>query len=149
MRRYVLDTNIFIAAARDRRKAEELSAFSSAFLPRLHLHAVVVQELLAGATSPASRREIERGLIVPYQRRGRILAPSFKAWMRSGEIVAELIEGGRISPTGIRRSFLNDVLLAASCREEGVVVVTGNTKDFELISELEPAQFVAPWPKRL
>lgn len=147
MRRYVLDTNLFIEAARDRQKAEELSAFSSAFLPQLHLHAVVVQDLLAGATSPEWRREIERGVVAPYERRGRVVTPSYRAWKRSGEIIAELVEERKLSPGGIRRSFANDALLAASCREEGFVLITGNARDFELIAGVEPVRFVEPWPK--
>jgi len=146
LKRYVLDTNLFIDAARDPAKAEELAAFSSAFLPQLHLHAVVVQELLAGATNSQWRRDIDRGLIAPYERRGRVLTPSYRAWKRSGEVIAELIGAKRLSPSGIRRSFLNDVLLATSCREEGFSLVTGNVKDFELIAEVEPVRFVAPYP---
>jgi predicted nucleic acid-binding protein len=147
LKRYVLDTNLFIDAARDRGKAEELSAFTSAFLPQVHLHSIVVQELLAGATNSEWRRDIERGLVGPFERRGRILTPSYRAWKRSGEVVAELVEAKRLSVTGIRRSFLNDVLLAASCREEGFTLVTGNVKDFAMIAEVEPVRFVPPWPK--
>ena len=147
MKRYVLDTNLFIDAARDRTKAEELAAFSSAFLPQVHLHSVVVQELLAGAISSEWRRDIERGLVGPYERRGRVLTPSYRAWKRSGEVVAELIEAKRLSASGVPRSFLNDVLLATSCREEGFTLVTRNLKDFELIAQVEPIRFEPPWPK--
>ena len=147
MRRYVLDTNLFIEAARDTTKAEELAAFSDSFLPQLHLHAVVVQELLAGATNPGWRRDIDRGLIGPYERRGRILTPSYRAWKRSGEVLAELMQANKLSPSGPGRSFRNDVILATSCREEGVSLITRNLKDFALIAEVEPVRFVAPWPK--
>ena len=146
MTRWVLDTQLFIEAARHREAAEQLSAFSSAFLPRLHLHAVVVQEMLAGATSREWRREILRGIVAPYERRGRTVTPSYRSWRRSGEILAELLEQRRITPGGIRRSFLNDVLLAVSCREEGLTVITRNAKDFQLIGSVEPVRFVDPWP---
>ena len=146
MTRYVIDTQLFIEAARDRKRADELAAFSSAFLPRLLLHAVVVQEMLAGATSRKWIKEVERGVIGPYERRGRIITPSRQAWKRSGEVVSELVATKKLSPSGIRRSFVNDVLLAASCREEGVVLITRNAKDFALIGTVEPVRFVEPWP---
>lgn len=39
MRRYVLDTNLYIRADRDERWADELDRFTSAFLPLIALHA--------------------------------------------------------------------------------------------------------------
>jgi predicted nucleic acid-binding protein len=38
-------------------------------------------------------------------------------------------------------------LLATSCRDAGMTVVTTNTKDFELIAQVEPVRFSAPWPR--
>lgn len=147
MKRYVLDTNLFIEAARDKAKGKELAAFSAAFLPRLHLHAIVVQELLAGAVSSEWRREIERALVSPFERRGRIVTPDYGSWKRAGEIISELVERRRMSPNGIGRSFPNDVLIAVSCRAGGHTLITGNIGDFELISEVDPIRFVRPWPK--
>lgn len=147
MKLYVLDSNLYIEAARNRLKAEELASFSSAFLPQLYFHAVVAQELLAGATSNRWRREIERGVVGPFERRGRLVTPTFKAWKRSGQIVADLIERRRLSAGGVARSFLNDVLLAVSCREAGLTLVTNNAADFELIAEVEPVRFSGPWPR--
>ena len=48
MAKYVLDTNLYIAADRDAGSAEELVGFYRVALPRTYLHAVVVQELMAG-----------------------------------------------------------------------------------------------------
>jgi predicted nucleic acid-binding protein len=144
--RYVLDSNLYIDAARDRQKAHDLAEFVSAVLPYLHLHAIVVQELLAGAISKRWQREIEEGLLSPFERRGRVVVPSFRAWKRSGEIVAELLRKGKLSRDGTRPSFLNDVLLAASCREAGVILLTRNKRDFARIAEVEPVRFGAPWP---
>ena len=47
------------------------------------------------------------------------------------------------------KSFGNDVLLALSCREAGLVLVTDNGRDFERIARVVPFDFVAPWPMPL
>lgn len=147
MRRYCLDTQLYIEAARDRSRADELKAFVSEQLPFLLLHSVVVQELMAGATTPRWRKEIADGVVRPFERRGRLLTPSHAAWKRSGEIVAELVKAGAQSAGGLRPSFTNDALLAASCREAGVVLITRNAKDFAAIGKVEAFTCVAPWPR--
>jgi predicted nucleic acid-binding protein len=144
--RYVLDSNIYIEAIRDRTKAAGLIEFTMAMLTRIALHAVVVQELLAGSVSVLARRKAWRDLVEPFERRGRLLTPSYAAWRRSGEIVASLVERGELTAGGIPRSFTNDALIAASCREEGVTVITRNVRDFERIRKVERVQFTDPWP---
>ena len=147
MTRYTLDSNLYIEAARDAAQAEELEVFSSAFLPFLYLHAVVVQELLAGATSPEWQREIQRGIVRPFERRDRLLVPSYRSWRRSGEIVFELVQNNELTAGGVGRSFMNDALLAASCRDTGVVLITRNLADFRRIARVEPVRFQKPWPE--
>lgn len=147
MRPYVLDTNIYIRSVRSEAGAHALEAFSSAFAPALYLHAVVAMELLAGATSASLRRKTESSFIRPFERRRRVFAPGLAAWKRAGEIVAELIGARKLSPSGVSRSFVNDCLLAASAREHGFVLVTENTRDFQLIATVSPFEFVAPWPE--
>jgi len=46
----------------------------------------------------------------------------------------------------VSRSFVNDVLLAMSCREAGAVLVTANMRDFARIAAVRRFEFVAPWP---
>jgi len=145
VRKYVLDTNLYIAALRSKEASARLLSFEDEALPRIHFHAVVAQELLAGAVSVARRRALYGAYIRPFDRRRRLITPTFRAWARAGEVVSELVERGAFSPGG-SRSFLNDVLLAASCREEGLTLVTANTADFAAIAEVEPFDFAAPWP---
>ncbi|MGH7564655.1 MAG: type II toxin-antitoxin system VapC family toxin [Vicinamibacteria bacterium] len=147
MSKFVLDTNIYIEAARSAKKAEELKNFVSAFLPFIYLHAVVVQELLAGATSARATGEIEKSLVTPFEKRGRLIIPAWRAWKRSGQMVAELIARKSLSPGGQTRSFLNDALIAASLREEGSTIITRNIEDFRLLSKVETFRFLEPWPK--
>lgn len=146
MTRYCLDTQLYIEAARDREKAEELKGFVAAAMPFLFLHAVVVQEMLAGATTPKWRRTIARDILGPFERRRRLIIPEYSAWRRSGEIASDLVKRRIRSPGGLRPSFMNDALLAASCRQAGVTLITRNVKDFEAIAKVESVAYAAPWP---
>ena len=147
MRKYVLDTNIYIAAARDRRFGVELVQFAGSHLPQLYLHAVVVQELMVGAIHDQARRRVEREIVQPFEKRGRIVVPSYRSWKRSGEIVSALLKDRTLTAGGVARSFANDAVLAASCHEEGLIVITRNQADFQRISKIEAVSFAAPWPK--
>jgi predicted nucleic acid-binding protein len=144
---YVLDTNLYIEAVRDRGKARQFASFASAHLPNLWLHAVVAQELLAGAIHREAKRRIERTIVAPFEKRDRLIVPTYRGWKRSGEIMAELVEQGVLSPGGFSRSFINDVLISASLRQLGAVLVTRNVQDFRLISMVERFRFEEPWPK--
>ncbi len=147
MRRHALDTNLCIAADRDAAFGEELSAFYDTCLPFTFFHAVIAQKLLLGAVDERRGAEIRRGYIRPFEARRRVITPTFTAWARSGEVVAALVRRKFISATGFTRSFLNDVLLATSCREVGVTIVTQNLEDFERIRRVERFDFTAPWPR--
>jgi predicted nucleic acid-binding protein len=46
----------------------------------------------------------------------------------------------------VSRRFVNDVLLAMSCRESGMVLVTNNLRDCIRIAAVRPFDFEAPWP---
>jgi predicted nucleic acid-binding protein len=147
VKKYVLDTNIYVTAARNASFGTELIQFVGSFLPQLYLHAVVVQELMRGAITTSARKRLEREVVQPFEKRGRVLTPGYGAWKRSGEIIADLVDGRVISAGGVAASFMNDVLLAASCREHGVSVITLNETDFQRIGSVERVEFVGPWPR--
>lgn len=147
MRKYLLDTNLYIRATRDTTDAEALHRFLAAHLPATYLHAVVVQELLVGARNPVQARATEAAYIAPFERRRRIVTPTYQSWKRSAEVIGALQEKRIVSSEGYTRSFLNDVLLAVSCREAGVTLVTANLDDFERIRRVERFDFVPPWPE--
>jgi predicted nucleic acid-binding protein len=47
----------------------------------------------------------------------------------------------------VPRSFAFDVLLAYSCREHGVVLVTGNARDMTRIRRVFTFAYAAPYPE--
>jgi len=142
-RRYIVDTNLYIDAMRSDEGNAALVAFHAAYAPFEHLSAVVVQELRAGVRGREAAR-LETAIVAPFERRGRLVTPSYAAWKESGRVLAELV-----APTAwssVSRSFVNDVLLAMSCRESGMVLVTNNLRDCMRIAAVRPFDFEAPWP---
>ena len=147
MKRFVLDTNLYIAADRNAARAEELERFVTAFLPAIWLHSVVVQELLAGAIDERREKLVLESLIEPFERRDRLITPTYSAWKAAGVMMARLVQRNLLSPGGFKRSFPNDCVLAASCRENGLVLLTDNREDFELIRRVYSFEVEAPWPE--
>ena len=144
--KYALDTNIYIDAFRDPAAEAALLRFLERALPVTLLSAVVMQELAAGARTAAQRRELERSVFGPFIRRGRVFTPSAIAFANSGRLIADV--AAREGWQTVRRnsSLLNDALLATSCREQGIVLVT-NDSDFDrFASLLKKWQAVRPWP---
>lgn len=125
---YALDTNVYIRAFRVRESMDALRRFLLRTGTRLRVNAVVAQELRAGATTAAHESAVD-DLLAAYVRRERIIVPSFAAHVEAGRVLASLHkrEGIQLSRAG---SLVNDVLLATSCREAGVCLVTENTNDF-------------------
>lgn len=147
MPKYVVDTNLYIEAITSDEGNEALAAFQRRFAPFLFQHSTVAQEILAGAGDEAGWRAYHEDWVAPFEDLGRLITPSHAAWMRASLLLARLIERRTLSPGGVRRSFLNDCLIAASAREEGFVIVTRNTRDFDLIRSVEPGfRYEAPWP---
>jgi len=145
--KYVLDTNCFIDASRNAEAALAFEAFSAREAPRLYLSAVVAAELRAGVNR--GRAALERAVLAPYIRRGRVLVPTGKAWDALGATLATLAHrDGRVLAQ-VSRGFALDVLLAHSCREAGAVLISANRRDFERIASVFAFEFSAPYPASL
>jgi predicted nucleic acid-binding protein len=91
-RKFVLDTNCFVDASRTATDAHAFAEFCARTAPGLYLSAVVAAELRAGAGNARDRRTLEREVLAPYIRRGRILTPSAAAWEALGTTLAALVE---------------------------------------------------------
>lgn len=144
--KYTLDTNIYIRAFRDPVANSQLQLFHTAFAPFEYLSAVVVQELFAGTHAVESAPRLQQLLIAPFERRGRLVTPSYAAWKRTGQILAELVRTEGLELRRVSKGFANDILLAVTCREAGVTLVTDNRRDFERIARVTAFDFVDPWP---
>lgn len=126
MLRWMLDTNFCIRVLRDRpaglrerfnREAEGLC-----------INTIILGELLYGAERSARptehRREVER-----FAARLTVLDFDAAAAAHAAEIRARLAEQGRMIGG-------YDVLIAGQARSRGLVVVTGNLREFERVEGL-------------
>ena len=144
--KYALDTNIFINAFRDNAAANALDAFFRRALVVTFLSSVVVQELGAGARARKDALLLQRAILAPFERRNRIVAPSAAAFKESGRILADLVAREGADAIRGNRSLANDTLLAASCRERGLTLVSSDA-DFDRIRPLLVGfRIVKPWP---
>jgi predicted nucleic acid-binding protein len=144
--RYLLDTNIWIRAFRDRAALEALDAFHRIHGPGEYMSSIVAHELRAGVRSPADRRKLERHILDRFARVGRVITPSDASWQRSGDLFATLARQDGLDVARVAKSFGNDVLLALSCREAGVTLVTENRRDFDRIRRVVAFDFVDRLP---
>ncbi|MGH7636334.1 MAG: type II toxin-antitoxin system VapC family toxin [Gemmatimonadaceae bacterium] len=144
--RYVLDSNIFIHAFRDRGWNERLQLFRTAYAPFEYLSAVVVQELRAGARTATAARSLQRNLFHPFERRRRLITPSYRGWKIAGEALAHLGATQGLDLASMSKSLVNDALIASSCREAGAVLITRSMRDFERLQRVIPFRVEPPWP---
>ncbi len=139
---YTLDTNILVDALRQPLELDRLKAFLSWALPSTVLSSVVAAELTAGGKTERSRRLLDEALLAPFERRGRIVAPTSGAWRRTGAVLA------RLGAAGTSASRQNDVLLAVQAREHGWTVVTRDQDFRTLRPQVSGLQLSAPFPER-
>jgi predicted nucleic acid-binding protein len=123
-----------------------LQDFAARAAPGLHVSSVVAAELLAGARSAKDRKVLEDRVLGPFVRHGRILTPSAAAWDALARTLAYLREREGLQLAQVARGFAFDVLLAHSCKEHGVVLVTANERDMIRIRRVFAFDYVAPFP---
>jgi predicted nucleic acid-binding protein len=88
-------------------------------------------ELRAGARTDPQAAGVE-DLVRSYATREHIVVPTFEAFMQAGRVLAALAEKERMSAV-YAPALTNDAIIAASCREGDVVLVTENARDFAAI----------------
>lgn len=142
---WIIDSNVYIHAFNDSRFGAELTQFHAAHLPRIILSAVVAFELLAGCRTDRAERTLRRGLLEPYQKRGRLHVPTQATWEMAADLDQRLRKRRAAASFG-ERSFSNDLLVAASARQLGATIVSENEAEFALIGRVIDVQHALPWP---
>lgn len=144
--KYALDTNIFIDGFRNEDAQAEVFAFLNRALPFIYLSAVVMQELAAGARTAGAARDVQRGVFAPFERRRRVFAPSSAAFAESGRVLAAVAAREGWQRLDEKPSLLNDALIAASCREQGITLITKDDDFRRLAPFCKGFRYAAPWP---
>ncbi len=144
--KYALDTNIFIDGFRNEEAQDEVFAFLNRALPFTYLSAVVMQELAAGARTVQAARDVRQGVFEPFERRRRVFAPSSAAFAQSGRVLAAVAAREGWQMLDDKPWLLNDALIAVSCRERGIMLITKDG-DFKRLSPfVRGFRYAAPWP---
>jgi predicted nucleic acid-binding protein len=144
--KYALDTNVFIDGFRNEEAQAEVFAFLNRALPFTYLSAVVMQELAAGAKTVEAGRELQRTVFAPFERRRRVFTPSAAAFVDSGRLLAGVARAEGWSAVDENPSLLNDALIAVSCREQGITLITKDTDFKRLAPFIRGFHYSAPWP---
>jgi predicted nucleic acid-binding protein len=144
--KFVVDTQLFIHAYRVAAAKEALKQFHAGFAPFEYLSVVVAQELRSGVAGPEDRAALEKNVLRSFERRGRIITPSVNAWHRSGDVLATMSKTEGLEVGRVSKAFVNDILLALSCRESGCILITENERDFARIRRFVPFDYMKPWP---
>jgi len=148
VRKYVLDTNLYVRAFRSPQDAAELERYFTDFTPNTYLSSIVLHELLVGASTVQKTRQIREHLVGPLVKAGRVITPSHSAWEQAGSAIAVMARQESRDLRTVPKSLVNDFLLAASCRESGTILISDNTADFKLIRKYLKHDQVPPWPRR-
>lgn len=144
--KFTCDTNVLVDVLRDPSAEEAFRVFLSRFSHLTYLSAVVILELRAGARTAKQARLLEREVVQRFARVNRVFAPSADAFSTAGKLLATL--AGREGWTAdAQPSLVHDALLAASCRESGVTLITRDHDFGRFKSLLRGWRFVAPWPE--
>lgn len=147
MPKYAIDTNVYIDSFHSLSAGEELKSFLTTYLPVTYLNAVVMMELRTGARSKESVAALAKGIFGPFERRHRVITPSLQAFKECGRVLALLTQHDGVRLTRAKSSLTSDVLLAASCREHGVTLITRDKDYFRIKLHLKGFQHTAPWPR--
>jgi len=145
-RKFVVDTQLFIHAFRGVAAKDALKQFHRRFAPFEYLSVVVAQELRAGTARTEDRAALEKNVLNSFERRGRIITPSANAWHRSGDVLAAMAQDDGLEVGRASKAFVNDILLAISCRESGCILITENERDFARIRRFVEFDYMKPWP---
>jgi tRNA(fMet)-specific endonuclease VapC len=127
MLRYLLDTNIAIYVIK-RRPAQALQRFNEQ-AGRMALSVITLAELLHGAEK-SSQPAANLAVVEDFCSRLEVLPYGAKAAQHYGSIRAALERAG--TPIGV-----DDLLISAHARSEGLTLVTNNVREFERVPALQ------------
>ncbi len=110
------------------------------FPPGFLFSAVVIQELIAGASDDTEAKKWV-AVLRAYEKEDRLIVPNAADWLMASKVLFWLMQkrkmkaGGKSPPLkpGASQRMAHDALIAASARRCGAAIVTVNWSDFEAV----------------
>ena len=140
MAKHLIDTDLYIDLIQSGTTLPIIRELYDKEAPGIYFSSIVVQELLAGARSPAGRRRVET-LFRPFEKAGRVVTPNYSQWKDAGLMLSKVL---LIRPDLKAKlpSLVNDCLLALSARSIGATFYTRNREDFILLQSVRSFSLV-------
>jgi predicted nucleic acid-binding protein len=138
--KHLIDTDLYIDLIQSGITLPLIRVLYHKHAPGVYFSSIVVQELLAGARSPAGKKRIEI-LFRPFERVGRVITPTHNHWKEAGGILAKILQR-RPDLKSKLPALVNDCLLALSARSLGATLYTRNRDDFMLLRSLRAFSLV-------
>lgn len=133
--RAVLDTSFLIEHFRKDTVYDTFISLNRIY--HITFSSVVLMELLSGAYAPKEQKLIEQ-----IKNNFSVISVTERQWYVAGDIMRKLRLDKKTDPLRIK-SLLADILIAASVRDIGAVLITRNEKDFKLINEVFYFKYLA------
>lgn len=121
----LFDSSIWIDQWRTGRHSSRIVSISGV----VRLSSVVLAELWRGVASNS-----ESQLLRSLEKNYKILTPTEKNWLESGQILTKMRTDYGFTPSKLRDLHF-DVLISLTARNYGVRLITSNKADFELIRD--------------
>jgi predicted nucleic acid-binding protein len=127
----LIDSDVYIDFLQSGRFHIEIARLYAEHTPGMYFSSVVIEELLAGTTSPDERKNVEL-LYLPFERARRVVTPSHTHWRDTGNLLVRIFHEQPSSRSKLPH-LVADCLIAVSARAVGATVYTRNRSDFQLI----------------
>ncbi|MBV6517828.1 MAG: hypothetical protein DCC43_05585 [Candidatus Brocadia sp.] len=135
----IFDTSIYIPFVNDGIAYPTGNLHADFGKHMLYMSVVVMEELYAGAFDTQSIKLLDT-LYKTFKNLNRLLVPEAADWQGAGKVIAKI--GKKYGFEDIFLSKItHDVLIAASARRIGAIVITNNRKDFLRIQEFVDFKF--------
>jgi predicted nucleic acid-binding protein len=137
--KFLLDTSVYLTILQDRDFALQAEPALRRIAPLMFLSSVVRAELTQGARGEIGRRLVAR-LSQALERSGRVVVLSHEDWTDAAIVQSKIWDK---LPRLRTKMLLHDLLIAKSARQVGACIVTGNSSDFQLISDWIPVEVLS------
>lgn len=85
----LVDSDVYVDFLQSGKFHTDIARLYAEHTPGIYFSSVVIEELLAGATSPGEQKNVEV-LYAPFERAKRVVAPGHVHWRDTGNLLARI-----------------------------------------------------------